>query len=58
MQAQYNALRSRIELYFHDYKLAIEIEENCYSDRNIVCEIKRQKSVVHDILWVRVSPAI
>ena len=50
MQAQYNALRYRIELYFREHKLAIEIEENCYSDRNIVCEIKRQKSVVHEIL--------
>ena len=25
----------RIDLYFHDYKLAIEIDENGHSDRNI-----------------------
>ena len=57
MQTQYNALHYRIESYFHDYKLAIEIEENWHSERNIVCEIKRQKAVVHELLWVRVNPA-
>ena len=50
MQTQYNALHYRIESYFHDYKLAIEIEENWHSERNIVCEIKRQKAVVHERL--------
>ena len=28
MQTQYNVLGYRIDLYFHDYKLAIEIDEN------------------------------
>ena len=28
MQIQYNALRYRIDLYFYDYKLVIEIDEN------------------------------
>ena len=41
IQTQYNVLGYRIELYFHDYKLAIEIDENGQSDRSIDCEIKR-----------------
>ena len=43
MQTQYNVLSYRIDLYFHDYKLAIEIDENEHSERNIDYEIKRQK---------------
>ena len=39
MQTQYNVLGYRIPLYFHDYKLAIEIDENGYSYRNIDYEI-------------------
>ena len=49
MQAQYNVLSDRIDLYFHDYKLAIEIDENGHSDRNIDYEIKRQKSIEQEL---------
>ena len=35
MQTQFNVLGYRIDLYFHDYKLAIEIDEDGHSDRNI-----------------------
>ena len=35
MQTQYIVLRYRIELYFHKYKLAIEINELGHADRNI-----------------------
>ena len=28
MQTQYNVLSYRIDLYFYDYKLAIEIDKN------------------------------
>ena len=38
-QTQYNVLSYRIDLYFYDYKLAIEVDEN---DRNIDDNIKRQ----------------
>ena len=31
----------RIDLHFHDYKLAIEFYENGHTDRNIDYEIKR-----------------
>ena len=37
----------RINLYFHEYKLAIEIDENVY--RNIDCEIKRQKAAEREL---------
>ena len=41
MQTQYNVLSYRIDLYFHDYQLALEIYENGHSDRNIDYEIQR-----------------
>ena len=37
MQTQYNVLCYRVNLYFHDCKLSIEIDENGPSDRNIDC---------------------
>ena len=45
MQAQFNVLGFKIDLYFHEYKLAIEIDENWRSDRNIDYKIKRHKSI-------------
>ena len=39
MQTRYNVLTYRIDLYFHDYKLPIEIDENGHIDRNIDCKI-------------------
>ena len=35
MKTQYNVLDYRINLYFHDYKLAIKFDENGYSEKNI-----------------------
>ena len=45
MQTQYNVLGYRIDLYFHDSKLAIKTDENGQSDRHIDHEIKRQKVI-------------
>ena len=45
LQTQYNILSYRIELYSHDYKLAIEIDENGHNDRNIDYKRKRQKAM-------------
>ena len=36
MLTQCNVSSYRIHLYFHGYKLAIEIDENGHSDRNII----------------------
>ena len=42
-------LEYRIDLYFHDYKLAIGIDENEQSNRNIEYEIKRQKAIEEEL---------
>ena len=34
---------------FHDFKFAIEIDENGHSDRNIDCEIKREKVIEQEL---------
>ena len=44
-QTQYGALGYRIDLYFHDYKLTIEVDEKGDKDRKIDYEIKRQKAL-------------
>ena len=41
MQTQYNLLSYAIDLYFYDYKLAIEIDENGPCDKNIDYKRKR-----------------
>ena len=45
MQTQYKFLSYRIDLYFHDYKLAVEMDENGHINRNIEYRIKRQKAI-------------
>ena len=58
MQTQYNVLSYRIEFYFYDYKLAIEIDENGQSDRNIDFEIKIQKVIEQELgcKFIRIDP--
>ena len=58
MQTQYNILVYRIGQYFHDYKLAIEIDENGHSDRNIYYEIKGQKAIEQELSsrFIRTDP--
>ena len=58
MQTQYNVLSYGIDLYFHDYTLAIEIDENGHSDRNIDYEIKRQKVIEQELgcKFIRIDP--
>ena len=48
MQTQY-ILGYRIDLYFHDYKLPVEIDENRHSDGNIDYKIKRQKAIEQEL---------
>ena len=45
MQTQYNVLGYKNDLYFHDFKPVIEIDENGYSYRNIDYEINIQKAI-------------
>ena len=50
MQTQYSVLEYRIDLYFHDYKPAIEVDEKGHKDRNINDKIQRQKAFVVNLL--------
>ena len=45
-------------MYFHDYKFAIEVDENGHNDRSIDYEIKRQKAVEHELgcIFTRFDP--
>ena len=45
MQTQYSALGYHIDLYFHKYNLATEVDELAHADRNLSNEIERQKAV-------------
>ena len=49
MQTQYSVLGYRIDLYFHDYKLAIELYEKSHKSRNIDHEIKRRKALEREL---------
>ena len=49
MQTHYNVLGYRTDLYFYEYKFAIEIGENGHSGRNIDYEIKRQEAIEKEI---------
>ena len=44
IQTQYSVLGYRIDLYFHEYKLAIEADELGHTNRNINNELERQKA--------------
>ena len=45
IQTQYSVLGYRIDLYFHEYKLAIEVHELGHTNRNINNETERQKAL-------------
>ena len=57
MQTQYSVLGYRIDLYFHEYKLAIEVDELGH-DRNINHEIQRQRALESelDCVFIRIDP--
>ena len=58
MQTQYSVLDYKIDLYFHDYKLAIEIDEKGHKDRNINHETERQKALEKErnCKFIRINP--
>ena len=47
-----------IHLYFHKYRLTIEIDELGHNDRNIDSEIQRQKALERklDCVFIRINP--
>ena len=58
MQTQYRVLSYRIDLYFHDYKLAIEVDEKGHKDKNIDHEIKRQEAIKEKLgcEFIKITP--
>ena len=58
MQSEYSVLSYRVDLYFHDYKLAIEVDEfdNCERDNNN--EEKRDKELKEELVskFIRINP--
>ena len=58
MQNEYGILGCRVDLYFHDYKLAIEVDKFGHSDRNIDYEIKRQNAIEKELgcTFNRINP--
>ena len=58
MQTQYCVLGYKFDLYFHDYKLTIEVNEKGHKDRNIDHEIKRQKILAKELSceFIRINP--
>ena len=58
MQTQYSVLGNRIDLYFHKYKLTIDVDELGHADRNLGNEIERQKALEKelDCVFIRINP--
>ena len=58
IQTQYTFLGFRIDLYFHKYKLVIEVDELGHNDRNIGHEIQRQKALEKELscVFIRINP--
>ena len=58
MQTQYNVLGYKIDKYFHDYKLVIDVDDKGHRDRNIDHEIKRQKVLEKELSceFIRINP--
>ena len=54
MQTQYSVLSYRIDLYFHKYNLAVEVDELGHADRNI----ERQRALERELnyVFVRINP--
>ena len=58
MQTQYIVIGYRIDLYFHKYKLAIEVDKLGHSDKNIDYEIQRQRAseIELNCVFIRIDP--
>ena len=58
MQTQYIILSHRFDLYFHKYKLAIEVDELRNADRDNNNEIERQRALERErnCVFTRINP--
>ena len=48
----------KIDLYSHDYKLAIEIDEDGHSNRNVDYKLNRQRAIEQELgcKFIRIDP--
>ena len=55
---QYSVLGYWIDLYFYEYKLAIEVDKLGHTNRNINNEIERQKALEKELncVFIRINP--
>ena len=58
IQTQYSVLSYRIDLYFHKYKLATEVDELGHADRKVNNEIERQRALERELncVFIRIDP--
>ena len=58
MKTHYKVLGYEIDLYFHDYKLAVEIDEKDHQDRDISRETERQKALEKELgcKFIKINP--
>ena len=58
LQTQYSVLGYKIDLYFHEYKLAKEVDQLGHNNRNIDYGIQRQKAIEKQLgcVFIRINP--
>ena len=58
IQTHYRVLGYEIDIYFHDYKRAVQIDEKCHQDRDISRETERQKALEEELncKFIRINP--
>ena len=58
IQIHDRVLGYEIDIYFHDYKLAVEIDKKDHQDRDISREIERQKALEKQLSFkfIRINP--
>ena len=58
VRTEYSILGYRVGLYFHDYKLAIEVDEFGHTHRSINYEIQRRKAIQKKLgcKFIKINP--
>ena len=58
IQTHHRVLGYEIDIYFHDYKLIVEIDEYIHEDIDTDCEIERQKALEKELgcKFIRINP--
>ena len=58
IETHYSYLGYKVDLYFHECKLAIEVDELGHNDRNIDHEIQRQKAIEKKLgcVFITINP--